>query len=341
MEKILTISIAAYNSEKYLRKCLDSFTCCKEIDKLEVLVINDGSTDSTRQIAEEYQSRYPESITVINKENGGHGSTINTSIKLATGKYFKLVDADDWVDSEGLDKLVGFLENTTADLVLNPYTNVNPSGEITQIISCVKRFNATECDVIEYGNEYEIKDVENVIDLQMHTSTFRTDILKQMGRSITEHCFYVDNEYILYPIPYVKRVVFQNYIVYRYLLGRPDQSANKQSMVDRRSQYLHVLKKLIQFYYSRKNGTGLDLIHNNIANMIRTHYSVYFRMKNVGTGKKELRQFDNYLKNYDLYSYVVTQYKGKSTLFLRHMRKTKFNGYEFVMTILHSLGYYC
>lgn len=335
MGKILTISIAAYNSEKYLRKCLDSFVCCKEIEKLEVLVINDGSTDTTRQIAGEYQSSYPESITVINKENGGHGSTINTSIKLATGKYFKLVDADDWVYSEGLDKLVRFLEGATADLVLNPYIKVNPGGEITQFISCVKQFNT-----VEYCKEYEIGEIENAIDLDMHASTFRTDILRQDRKLISEHCFYVDNEYILYPIPYVKRVVFQDYVVYRYLFGRPDQSANKQSMIDRRNQYLHVLKKLIQFYYSHKNGTGLDLIYNNISNMIRTHYSTYFRMKNVSTGKKELVQFDKYLKKYDLYSYVVTQYKGKTTIFLRFMRKTKFRGYEFVMTVLHLLRFY-
>jgi len=174
------------------------------------LFINDGSTDSTGQIAEEYKERYPNSVKVINKENGGHGSTINCSIKLATGKYFKLVDADDWVDSEGLDKLVRFLEDTTVDLALNPCTYINTGGEIIKTLDSVKLH-----EVIEYGKEYELNEIENAINFQMHTATFRTEIVKKIKKPIAERCYYVDNEYIMYPIPYVETVTALDYVIYK------------------------------------------------------------------------------------------------------------------------------
>lgn len=333
MKKILTISIAAYNSEKYLVKCLDSLINCSELDKLEILVINDGSTDSTRQIAEVYQEKYPYSVKVINKENGGHGSTINASIKLATGKYYKLVDADDSVDSEGLDKLVRFLEDTTADLVLNSYVTVNMSGKITKTISCIK-------GRIEYGKEYKLVEIQNAINHLMHTATFRTEIVKQIGKPITEHCYYVDNEYVMYPIPYVKTVVALDYVIYRYLNGTPEQSVNIQNLIKRRDQRLHIIKKLLGFYHlCDKDTNGYDLINNRLVVLIIGQYEIYFSMKDLGAGKEEAIQFDNYLKEQcpDLYSDVLNQEYGKFVLFIRLMRRTNFHGYGFAVNVWNNI----
>ena len=334
VKKILTISIAAYNSEKYLVKCLDSFACCKEIDKLEVLVINDGSTDKTRQIAEEYQARFPGSITVINKENGGHGSTINCSLKLATGKYFKLVDADDSVDSEGLDKLVRFLEDVTTDLILNPYVTITPIGEITKTISCVR-------GRIEYGKEYEFCEIENAIVFAMHTSTFRTDIVKQIRQPITDQCFYVDNEYILYSIPHVKNAILLDYVVYKYLLGIPEQSVSPKNRIMRRDERLRVTKNAIQYYYSFDRDTnGLELIRNRVLRMIRGQYLIYFSMRDTKTGKEEVIRFDNWLKEEcsDLYADLHTVGRMRSRLFFRFLRMTNFHGFRFLVALLHVLG---
>ena len=104
--KLLSISIASYNAASTLEKCLNSMVSSRYLDDLEILVINDGSTDETLVIGNEFQSKYPSSVIVVDKINGGHGSTINTSISLATGKYYKTVDADDWVETENLDLLV-------------------------------------------------------------------------------------------------------------------------------------------------------------------------------------------------------------------------------------------
>lgn len=125
MEKILTISIAAYNAELDIKRCLDSFISTNVLEELELIVVNDGSKDNTLNVAKQYEKKYPGIIKVIDKKNGGHGSTINASIKEATGKYYKIVDSDDWIDPEELEKLVFWLRNNDADLVLTPYKCVN------------------------------------------------------------------------------------------------------------------------------------------------------------------------------------------------------------------------
>ena len=124
MEKILSVSIASYNVEKFIRKALDSCCVPEIMDRLEVLVVNDGSTDSTLEIAREYEEKYPQTFRVIDKKNGGYGSTVNASIKAATGKYFRLLDGDDWFDRDGL---VNFIEELTAaeeDMIVAQFKRV-------------------------------------------------------------------------------------------------------------------------------------------------------------------------------------------------------------------------
>ena len=336
-QKILTISIAAYNSEKYLVKCLDSLTKCKTIDKLEVFVINDGSTDSTQMIAEQYQMNYPGSITVVNKENGGHGSTINCSINLATGKYFKIVDADDWVDADGMDRVVAYLEKTSADLVMNSLTYVNVKGEITQHRPCIKPGSG-----LEYGKEYAFESVQNAVNYKTHMIIFRTDVVKQIHKPISEHCYYVDKEYILYPLRHVHTVVFLDYPIYRYLYGTPDQSVNAQNTIRRRNEHLHVTDNMIQFYYlCRDNGVSvIKLIHDLVVEAVCIQYSLYFKMNNRKAGKEEAIQFDRYLKenSKDLYDDVLTQGRSNTAKLLKLQRKTNCKGYGPIVAILHAFG---
>lgn len=117
MEKVLSIVIPAYNVEKYLEKCLSSFEIEAVLDRIEILVINDGSGDHTAEIAQRYCEKYPETYFLYNKENGGHGSGINYGIRYATGKYFKVVDGDDWLNTEELEAFVKLLEETDTDIV--------------------------------------------------------------------------------------------------------------------------------------------------------------------------------------------------------------------------------
>ena len=120
MRKNLTISIAAYNVEKYLEKALKSLII-DDIDKLEVLIVNDGSSDNTKKIAEEYCLKYPKTFKLIDKKNGGYGSTINAGIKAATGKYFKQLDGDDWYDTKNLNKLINDIDKINSDIIYTPF----------------------------------------------------------------------------------------------------------------------------------------------------------------------------------------------------------------------------
>lgn len=125
MEKLLTVAVPAYNADWCIEKCLSSFVDEGVISALEVIVVNDGSTDSTAEIAAEFAARYPDTFRVINKANGGHGSGINVAIAHAKGKYFKVVDADDWVITQNLAPYLKYLSENTADVVLTHYHTVD------------------------------------------------------------------------------------------------------------------------------------------------------------------------------------------------------------------------
>ena len=125
MEKLLTIVVPAYNVEKYIKNCLDSFIDLSVLRSLEILIVDDGSTDSTASLAHTYEQKYPYSFKVLSKENGGHGSTINYAIPRATGKYFKVVDGDDWLDKSLLPQFVQLLKHTHSDVISNDFNLVD------------------------------------------------------------------------------------------------------------------------------------------------------------------------------------------------------------------------
>ena len=188
MSKILTISIAAYNVEKYIKETLYPFTQVK--DKLEILIINDGSSDHTSLIASEFASQYPETFRIIDKQNGGWGSTVNRGIEEASGKYFKLLDGDDYFCEENLDDYLEWLEITDADLIITPF----------EIIDDKK---GTVLKKVEYTLESKIESklytkIVEKYDLSMHSCTIRTRLLKENNVKITEKCFYTDNEYMFF-----------------------------------------------------------------------------------------------------------------------------------------------
>ena len=105
-KKVLTVTVPSYNVEEFLEECLDSFVCPEIMDDIEVLIVNDGSTDSTAEIGRRYEEEWPGTFRLITKENGGHGSTINRGVEEASGEYFKVVDGDDWVNRKAFVKLV-------------------------------------------------------------------------------------------------------------------------------------------------------------------------------------------------------------------------------------------
>ena len=123
--KLLTFAIPCYNSESYMRHCIESILPGGE--DVEILIVDDGSTkDNTAAIADEYQEKYPTIVRAIHQENGGHGEAVNAGIRNATGLYFKVVDSDDWVDADAYKKILDKLRelagsDTTLDMLLANY----------------------------------------------------------------------------------------------------------------------------------------------------------------------------------------------------------------------------
>ena len=144
MDKIISFIIPSYNVEQYLEKCLSSFLNPQAIEQMEVIIVDDGSKDRTARIAEDYVKQYPELFRLISKENGGHGSAINAGTAAAVGRYLKVIDADDWVVTENLKELVDKLAVCTADVVLNPYHQVDmKTGEKTVWKMFLDRYEVT------------------------------------------------------------------------------------------------------------------------------------------------------------------------------------------------------
>ena len=124
MGKILTITVPSYNAENYLLETIPTMLSISNIEKLEIIIVNDGSKDNTLAVAQNLKQNYPNTIVIVDKENGGHGSTINAGIKIATGKYFKVIDADDWVESNNLEQLIEYLSECNDDEVISPFIKV-------------------------------------------------------------------------------------------------------------------------------------------------------------------------------------------------------------------------
>lgn len=98
MDKVLTVIVPVYNMEKYIRQCLESLVIGEVLDRIEVLVVLEGSKDGSAEIAYEFVEQYPDTFRIIYKANGGHGSAINTGLMMASGEYVKILDSDDWVE---------------------------------------------------------------------------------------------------------------------------------------------------------------------------------------------------------------------------------------------------
>lgn len=301
MEKILTIVVPTYNAEKYLRQNLESF-CIKEIlEEIEILVINDGSTDNSLKIAEEYASKYPDSYRVIIKENGGHGSGINCGIKNAHGVYFKVVDADDWVDENAFCCLVEMLKRKSADIVYSGFLWAYDEGQDDTNLFRTKAERKIPFKKVLYGKIYEFDTIARCLYIKMHNMTIRTDILRKNGIQIDEKCFYVDMEYVIYPIPYVNTICFIKESVYMYRIGSQSQSVEISKMQKNESNYNKVIDSLLNFYnflgkeipctISKK-----DYIARLIARVIAGKMKIMLSFPGCKEKKQELEKFDKRIK---------------------------------------------
>lgn len=240
MDKILTVSIAAYNVEKYIKNTLDSCIVQEILDDLEILIVDDGATDATVSIAKEYEARYPQTFRVIHKENGGYGTTVNRSMREATGRYFRLLDGDDWFDVEGLKKLVEYLKGTDVDAVF------------TKMYLCYPEFKRLEQDTWTplVGKQMKLSDVPVNVFAGMWEFTVKTSILREHPFELPAKTLYTDHLFLAYPIPHIKEVKYLDFPLYCYRLGYDEQSVSKKNRLKHIEEIMRV-STIMSSYYSK------------------------------------------------------------------------------------------
>lgn len=324
MAKILTFSVAAYNVGKYLNKLFESILVDELLEEIEILIVNDGSTDNTAEISKQFENQYPGIVRLVNKENGGHGSTINKGIEEASGKYFRALDGDDWINTAALIRLVNELQNTQADLVL------------TNFLKCYddKRIVVEKFEGLDNGKTYDFDEVASKVGwMRYHTVIYKTSILKEHHIRLDEHCFYVDSEFMLYPIPYISNIIFYDLDVYCYRLGLSDQSVSPKSRMKHSADSYKVSQSLFAFY-RRLPGSLSDLKRKYIADGIAGHCVWHLRtimtFKPSKEKKQELLEYDNQIKVCSLDIYNGMERLGNTSRLIKILRLSNYRLYKVV-----------
>lgn len=241
MSKLLSICIPSYNMEQLLGRCVDSMLVDEVLDQLEIIIVNDGSKDGTLAIANDYKQRYPQSVVVIDKPNGHYGSCINASLKVATGKYFRIVDADDWVDSQALAQLVKKLNDLDVDCVCTKYA-IQKEDEDSPTAQPIDATFDTVLDL----NHYKLPRG----CFHMHCLTYKTELLRKIGYVQTEGVCYTDTEYLYVPLSCSKDIYFMNIALYQYLLDRDGQSMARAQVVKNNWHFLKVMKSVSEAHHA-------------------------------------------------------------------------------------------
>jgi len=295
MRKVLSVSIACYNVEKFLGRTLDSCLIPEIMDKLEVIIVNDGSKDKTSELAQTYVERWPGTFRLISKENGGYGSTVNAGIRAATGSYFRLLDGDDWFDQQGLVRFITDLENAKEDMIVAKFQRV-----------------------FEEDGHIEVRDEARDIPFQvgsfdqlpekswftMHAVTYRTEILQKYDITLTEHCFYTDQEYDLLPLRWVETIRIVPEIVYCYRIGRSEQSVSLAGVEKHYNDQTIVIKRLLkEFSGVEQQWSAKDkYIFSYLLKRVRFQIRYYLIISKSKEHKHELIEFVAFLKqNYPVY----------------------------------------
>lgn len=294
--KILTVAIPCYNSQDYMRHAVESVMVGGE--DVEILIINDGSADDTGKIADELEQEYPGIIRAVHQENGGHGEAVNAGIRNAKGLYFKVLDSDDWLDREALvkvmEKLRSFIrEGRLVDMFLANYVYEKPSVHKHKAIRYEGVFPQEK--VFGWSDIKKFKISQNIL---MHSVIYRTQMLLDCGLELPKHTFYVDNIFVYTPLPYVKTMYYMDVDLYRYFIGRDDQSVNEKVMMGRIDQQIKVNKLMIDAHDLNKikNKKLRDYMVKYLA-MMMTVSSVFLIKEGSEESLEKRTELWKYLKN--------------------------------------------
>lgn len=300
--KVLSLVIPVYNTELYIERCLDSILYDESVvEDLEVIVVNDGGTDASLEIANRYKKKYPKSIVVVDKENGGHGSAVNAGVERATGKYIKVVDSDDWVDIDNFAEYVKRLKDEEADMVVTDVRRQQLYDESEIEFEFEER---SEKPIPIKKAEDKIMKPNFFFEFSMHSMTVKLERLREVwGEGLLEKTFYVDQQFVAKVFMCVRNYIEYNINIYMYFIGRPEQSMG-EGFFKHIKDHERVLKWLLSTvddknlpdYYKK-------IVSRQVVLMLGTHYKAYKDQPVLSKkSKTELLEFDKFLrKNYPKY----------------------------------------
>ncbi len=298
--KLLSIAIPCYNSAAYMSHAIETLLTGGE--DVEIIIVDDGSTkDNTAEIADKYAAEYPSIVKAVHQENGGHGEAVNTGIKNATGLYFKVVDSDDWVDTDAYAQILEALHKIvegpeTVDMLLSNYVYEKEGQKHKKVmrydgvVPIRKIFTWDDCGRFKKG-QY----------ILMHSVIYRTELLRECGLKLPKHTFYVDNLFVYVPLPYVRKMYYIDVDFYRYFIGRDDQSVNESVMIKRIDQQIRVNELMVEAVdlFSIKN-PKLRRYMFNYLEIITVITTIMLIRSGTEENLEKKRDLWTYLKEYDL-----------------------------------------
>ena len=293
MNKLLTIIIPIYNTQEYLRKCLDSLIIKEKLFSLvEILLIIDGSPDNSLAIAQEYEEKYPQTFTVINKENGGYGSVLKRGIQEAKGKYCKILDSDDWYDKQEFEKFVNELQSINYDVIVTDFVKefVFENREELQTLPKLKNNQVYQLDE-------EINNLEGDVFV-MHRLAYKTEVLRKAAIDFPEKVFYTDTLFLFFSLFFAKDLYYTNLQLYRYFIGRDGQTIAPESIRKNRKSVETVVRYYYQKYLENKDKLSANKNEYSIkslSNLVEMYYRILHHMS-FSDANRELAEWHKFVK---------------------------------------------
>lgn len=308
--KLLTVAIPCYNSEGYMRKCVESLLPGGE--DVEIIIVDDGSSDGTAAIADEYSLRYPKIVKAVHKENGGHGSAVNTGLANASGLFFKVVDSDDWVKETPYRQILATLREFAGsekvlDMLISNFVYEKEGEKKNKVMRY--RYALPQEELFSWKDVRHFRKGQYIL---MHSAIFRTKLLRDCGLTLPEHTFYVDNLFVFEPLPYVKNMYYMDVNFYRYYIGREGQSVNEQIMISRIDQQLAVNRLMIDYMTEKKamakSSRKLYSYMMNYLEIITTVSSIMLIRGGSEEHLQKKKELWEYLKKKDRVLYTRLRY---------------------------------
>ena len=315
MEKLITFAVPCYNSAAYMDHCVQTLLTGGE--DIEIILVDDGSAkDDTPAICDRYAERYPDIVRAIHQPNGGHGEGVNQGLRNARGLYYKVVDSDDWVDEAALKRVLAKLREFALrpeplDLMICNYVYEHVEDGTQKVMGYT--------NVFPVGREFtwgEIGRFHPSQYLLMHSVIYRTQLLRDCGLELPKHTFYVDNIFVYEPLPHVKTIYYMDEDLYRYFIGRADQSVNEQVMVTRVDQQVRVTRRMIEACDLRKVSQAepkLGRYMKNYLAMMMSISSIFLVIAGTPEALGKRTELWEYLRTVDPQLHHKLKYRAIST----------------------------